>query len=41
MEQIKPNIVNICLKTAAMPPIEAYLVISKIEKSATFEWLKI
>ena len=41
MEQIKPNIVNIYLKTAALPSIEAYLVISKSEKSAIFEWLKI
>ena len=41
MEQIKPNIVNIYLKTAALPPIEAYLAISEIKKSAIFEWLKI
>ena len=38
MEQIKPNIVNIYLKTAAPLPIEAYLAISKSEKSAIFEW---
>ena len=39
MEQIKPNIVNIYLKAASVPPIEAYFAISKIEKSAFFEWL--
>ena len=31
MEQIKPNILNIYLKTVALPPIEAFLAISKIE----------
>ena len=41
MEQIKPNILIIYLKTAALPPIEANLDISKIEKTAIFEWLKI
>ena len=41
MEQIKPNILNIYLKTAALPLTEAYLDSSKIEKSAIFEWLKI
>ena len=41
MEQVKPNIVSIYLKTAALPPIEAYLAITKSEKSAIFEWLKI
>ena len=33
---MKPNIVNIYLKTAVLRPIEAYLAISKIEKSAIF-----
>ena len=41
MEQIKPNILNIYLKTAALPSIEAYLAILKVEKSTIFEWLKI
>ena len=41
MEQIKPNIVNIYLKTAALPPIEASLLLQKVRKSAIFEWLKI
>ena len=41
MEQTKPNILIICLKTAALPHIEAYLDISKIEKAAIFEWVKI
>ena len=41
MELIKPNILIIYLKTAALPPIETYLDISKIQKSAIFEWLKI
>ena len=37
MEQIKPNIVNIYLKSAALPPIQAYLAISKLEKPTIFE----
>ena len=41
MEQTKPNILIIYLKTAALPPIEAYFDISKIEKAAIFEWVKI
>ena len=41
MEQTKPNILIIYFKTAALPPIEAYLSISKIEKAAIFEWVKI
>ena len=40
MEQIKPSILNIYLKTVALPPIEAYLAILNIEKSTIFEWLK-
>ena len=41
MEQIKPNILIIYLKTTALSLIEAYPGISKTEKSAIFEWLKI
>ena len=41
MEQIKPNTLNIYLKTAPLPQIEAYLAISKIKKIAIFERLKI
>ena len=37
MKQIKPNIVNIYLKTVAVPTIEAYFAISKIKKFAIFE----
>ena len=32
MEQIKPNILNIYLKTAALPPTEAYLCYIKNRK---------
>ena len=35
MEQIKPNLVNIYLKTAALPPIKAYFDISKKSKNPT------
>ena len=31
MEQIKPNILNIYLKTAALPPIETYLIFQKFK----------
>ena len=41
MEQTIPNIVIIYLKTAALPTIEAYLDISKIEKATIFEWVKL
>ena len=41
MEQTKPNILTIYLKTAAMPLIEAYLDISKNEKAVIFGWVKI
>ena len=40
MEQTKPNNLIIYLKTAALPLIEVYLDISKIEKAVIFEWVK-
>ena len=41
MEQIKPNIASIYLKTTTILTIEAYLTIPKSKKTAIFEWLKI
>ena len=41
MEQMKLNILNIYLKTAALPPIGAYLDILKIKIPAIFESFKL
>ena len=41
MEHIKRSMLNIYLKTAVLPLIEASHGILKIEKFAIFEWLKI
>ena len=41
VEQIKPNILNIYIKTIALPPVEAYLDNSRMKKSTIFVFVSI